>query len=665
MRSTEVRRRALQWICSLSALAALNGCNQDGIEGADPASTAPAAIYTVGGRASGLGSGSMLTLLDNGSDPLKITASGSFVFTSAVAGNAGYAVSVGMQPTGQTCTVTGGKGTIGTANVTNVVVTCSAQAYTLGGTIQGLSVAGLVLANGSDIVAVPLGAKSFTLPAAVAYGSSYNVTVKTQPTGLACTVNAGGGVMLAHTVTNIAVSCTVQYFTLGGIITGLGTNTGLVLMNGTDTLNVPANATGFTMATRIASGAHYNVTIEAQPPAGTCSVSKGSGIMAGAAVTNVAVACTNHVESVIHTFSGAPSDGANPWYGSLLLASDGNFYGTTAFGGTNHDGTVFKITPAGLETVLWSFGNSGDGSNPYSSLIQARDGNFYGTTNLGGLYGSGTVFKITPAGVETVLWSFGNSGDGANPYGSLIQGSDGNFYGMAYAAGTNQRYVGGLLQGGTVYKITPAGVETVLWSFGSGSDGATPYGKLISGSDGNFYGMTCAGGVNGKGTIFKITPAGAETVLWSFGGSGDGATALGNLTQGSDGSFYGMTYFGGANNAGVVFKMTPAGAETVLHSFDNTGDGWAPQGSLIKGTDGNFYGLTGHGGLEDAGSIFVITPSGTETVLYSFGAGPNASESDGQAPYGDLTVGSTGIFYGMTSFGGDNNLGNGTVFTFN
>jgi hypothetical protein len=155
MRSTEVRRRALQWICSLSALAALNGCNQDGIEGADPASTAPAAIYTVGGRASGLGSGSMLTLLDNGSDPLKITASGSFVFTSAVAGNAGYAVSVGMQPTGQTCTVTGGKGTIGTANVTNVVVTCSAQAYTLGGTIQGLSVAGLVLATLSPYPWVP------------------------------------------------------------------------------------------------------------------------------------------------------------------------------------------------------------------------------------------------------------------------------------------------------------------------------------------------------------------------------------------------------------------------------------------------------------------------------------------------------------------------------
>ena len=181
------------------------------------------------------------------------------------------------------------------------------------------------------------------------------------------------------------------------------------------------------------------------------------------------------------------------------------------------------MTPSGVETVLWSFGNGNDGNAPYGSLIQASDGNFYGTTNLGGVYGHGTVFKITPSGVETVLWSFGNGNDGANPYGSLIQASDGNFYGMTYIEGIRQGYVGGIYQGGTVFKITPAGVETLLWSFGNGSDGSMLYGTLLLGNDGNFYGMSYQGGAHGEGTIFKITPAGAETVLWSFGGSGDGA----------------------------------------------------------------------------------------------------------------------------------------------
>jgi uncharacterized repeat protein (TIGR03803 family) len=458
-------------------------------------------------------------------------------------------------------------------------------------------------------------------------------------------------------VANVEVSCTDQSFTLGGTITGLGTNAGLVLENGTDTLAVPANSSGFTMPAGVANKAHYNITIETQPPAETCSVTNGSGVIAGADATNIAVTCAMRTDSVLHSFSGVPGDGAEPWYGSLLLASDGNFYGMTYLGGAYDGGTVFKVTPLGIETVLWSFGNGNDGNSPYGSLIQGRDGNFYGMTNLGGLYGRGTVFKITPAGVETLLWSFGNGNDGSNPYGSLIEGSDGNFYGMTYIGGVNQGYVGGVYQGGTVFKITPAGVETVLWSFGNGNDASMPYGNLVQGSDGNFYSMTYQGGAYGKGAVFMITPAGAETVRWSFGGSGDGAHPTGSLTLANDGNFYGMTIDGGANDEGAVIKLTSGGTETVLYSFGSVADGMYPQGSLIQGSDGNFYGVTGLGGNAGIGTIVEIAPGGTETVLWSFGEG-----SDGSGPFGGLTQGTDGTFYGMTSRGGANDLG--TVFTF-
>jgi len=231
-----------------------------------------------------------------------------------------------------------------------------------------------------------------------------------------------------------------------------------------------------------------------------------------------------------------------------MQASDGNLYGTTTKGGANSNaGTVYKITTAGAETVMWSFGGSGDGVNPYASPIQASDGNLYGTTYGGGANGAGTVFKITTAGAETVLWSFGGSGDGALPDSGLMQASDGNLYGTTTSGGTNGA--------GTVFKITTAGAETVLWSFGGSGDGAKPYGGLIQASDGNLYGTTYGGGANGAGTVFKITTTGAETVLWSFGGSGDGVNLDGALMQASDGNLYGTTYGGGANGAGTVFNI--------------------------------------------------------------------------------------------------------------
>ena len=177
---------------------------------------------------------------------------------------------------------------------------------------------------------------------------------------------------------------------------------------------------------------------------------------------------------------------------------DGNLYGTTYFGGAHGFGTVFKVTPGGTETVLYSFAGGNDGEHPYAGVIQGSDGNFYGTTYQGGASGYGTVFKLTPSGIETVLYTFaGGSSDGAYPEAGVIQGSDGNFYGSTLQGGAS-----GL---GLVFKLTPSGTETILHAFAGASDGANPTANLVLGSDGNLYGSTSAGGSSGDGTFFKVS----------------------------------------------------------------------------------------------------------------------------------------------------------------
>ncbi len=196
--------------------------------------------------------------------------------------------------------------------------------------------------------------------------------------------------------------------------------------------------------------------------------------------------------------------------------------------------------------------NSTDGANPLATLILASDGNLYGTTEYGGADNLGTVFKITLAGVETQLYSFVRNGaDGSYPKAGVIQASDGNFYGMTSAGGTTN--------GGTIYRVNSTGVETVLYSFNQSSlstDGYAPRANLLQASDGNIYGTTNDGGINGPGIIFKITPDGIETVLHSFGNGTDGSFPQAGLFQDSQGNFYGTTYVGGANGSGAVFKLT-------------------------------------------------------------------------------------------------------------
>jgi len=368
-------------------------------------------------------------------------------------------------------------------------------------------------------------------------------------------------------------------------------------------------------------------------------------------------------ETNLHSFVGPPSDGDLP-SASLIQGSDGNFYGTTYEGGTQNSGTVFRISPGGSYTSLYSFvGSPTDGANPWE-LVQASDGNFYGTTFAGGTVNSGTVFRISPGGSYSNLYSFGShTNDGLVVHFGLVQGGDGNLYGTTEKGGT-----AGL---GTVYRISTSGTYTSLYSFvGPPADGANPLCVLVQGSDSNFYGTTVFGGTStncgvgvGCGTVFRFSPSGGETNLFSFAVSlTGGATPFSGLARGSDGNFYGTTYTGGTNitcatGCGTVYRISPSGSYSNLHSFVGfPTDGVQLFAAPVLGSDGNFYGTTFTGGTVNSGTVFRISPSGSYSNLYSFGSVPN----DGENPFAGLVQGSDGNFYGTAERGGTNNFG--TIF---
>ncbi len=344
--------------------------------------------------------------------------------------------------------------------------------------------------------------------------------------------------------------------------------------------------------------------------------------------------------TVLHSFGW--SEGGNPKAG-LVQATDGNLYGTTVNGGYHNGGTVFKITPSGTLTTLYSFCSQigcTDGLAPQAGLIQSSDGNLYGTTSSGGVYNFGTVFKITTAGMLTTVYNF-TSTDGS-PQAGLVEGSDGSFYGTTYAGGSRDR--------GTAFKVTPAGHLTRLHSFCSlngCADGAFPQAGLVLASDGNFYGTTFGGGLHNRGTVFKMTAVGALTTLYSFNLT-DGVGPAAGLIQASDGNFYGTTYGGGAHAWGSVFKITPGGMLNTLYSFAFK-DGANPSAGLIQGNDGNLYGTTQMGGAKVRGTIFQLTLGGTLTTLQSV-----------SSPQGAMIQASDGNLYGTTFAGGPHDFG--TVF---
>ncbi len=351
-------------------------------------------------------------------------------------------------------------------------------------------------------------------------------------------------------------------------------------------------------------------------------------------------------ETVLHNFTGG-ADGAYPFYAVLCDSAD-KIYGTTSYGGSafgyNGFGVVFRIDGAGHEIVLHTFTGGADGGNPYSSLIQDSAGNLYGNTYSGGTAGAGLVFKLDRHGNETVLYNFTGGADGGNPVGGVIQDPAGNFYGVAES--------GGSYGNGVVFKLDALGNETVLYDFTGGNDGLYPNG-VIRDSAGNLYGTTYNGGTAGAGVVFKLDPTGNETVLHSFtGGTDGGYPSCCNLVQDSAGNLYGATYNGGSSNAGVVFEVDPNGNETVLHSFTGVRDGANPGASVVRDAAGNLYGTASGGGDAGIGALFELDPAGHETVLNGF-----QETGDGSGPEAGVVQDSAGNLYGTATASGAYNSG--------
>ncbi len=333
----------------------------------------------------------------------------------------------------------------------------------------------------------------------------------------------------------------------------------------------------------------------------------------------------------LHSFTSG-TDGAAP-EGTLVRDEVGNLYGTTNAGGAYGWGEVFKLGVRGRLTVLYSFTLGADGAEPDEGVVRDTSGNLYGTTSFGGRNGNGTVFKLEPSGRETVLHSFKGRPDGKFPTGILILDSQGNLYGVTL--------VGGTYDAGTAFTVDPDGKETVLYSFDGGADGK-PFGGLVMDSEGNLYGTTVTGGTFGGGTVFTLDLDGHKTVLHNFGGP-DGEQPNGSLMWDAAGNLYGCTFYGGAFGQGTVFKLEPDGVETVLYSFGGGADGGHPAAGLTGDPAGNLYGTTSEGGAHSWGTVFAVDPTGKETVLYAFRGG-----RDGGSPYRGLARDAAGALYGVT-----------------
>jgi len=344
---------------------------------------------------------------------------------------------------------------------------------------------------------------------------------------------------------------------------------------------------------------------------------------------------------VLVTFNGA--NGSHPGAG-VIRDSEGNLYGTTESGGTGGVGVVYKLDKTG-QTVLYSFPQVAGGP---SGVIGDSDCNLYGTAEYGGTGDQGVVFELDATGQYTVLYGFTGGADGGDPSSGVIRDSDGNLYGTTG--------IGGQANAGVVYKLEPAGQETVLYSFTGGTDGAIPQGGLILDPAGNLYGTTYAGGTAGKGVVFKVSAAGGETVLYNFTGGTDGANPSAGVIRDSAGNLYGTTVGGGLsgacypNGCGVVYKLDTAGNQTVLHTFgESDADGIEPHAGVVRDSAGNLYGTTYYGGptYPYPGVVYKLDAAGEETILYTFTGG-----DDGGNPNAGVTVDSAGNLYGTTEGGG-------------
>jgi uncharacterized repeat protein (TIGR03803 family) len=373
---------------------------------------------------------------------------------------------------------------------------------------------------------------------------------------------------------------------------------------------------------------------------------------------------------VVYSFSGnnGTSDGYAP-YAPLVLQSPGVFYGTTGLGGGSPNcdagcGTVFRVNSDGSETIIYAFAGGSDGARPMAGLILGPDGTLYGTTEYGGdgagcqsaefiaaygYSGCGIIYSIKSDGTEGVIYSLqGTGADGCILADGVVLGANGNLYGAAAGCGS--------YQSGMVFEVTPAGVETVLYSFTGANDGEEPN-AVTFGKDGSLFGTTYAGGANTVGTVWKFTDTGVFSVLHTFGGPGDGAFPLTGLLYAKDGNFYGTTGLGGSVGYGALFKMTPSGDTSILYSFTSGVDGTAgPNGPLIENSAGTIFGTTQFGGTADVGYVYEYSSNGGFATLLSLPGYPSGSGG----PTAGVTLGSGGNLFGTSASGGA--YDGGTVF---
>lgn len=345
----------------------------------------------------------------------------------------------------------------------------------------------------------------------------------------------------------------------------------------------------------------------------------------------------------IYSFTSTP-DGRYP-IGGVVRTADGSLYGTTYYGGTYDLGTVYKISPSGQESILHSFAGGADGAKPAAALFLGQQGELYGTTEYGGTgtctssqgNGCGTVFQVDPGGSVSILYSFKGGSDGYIPNAGVIQVANGDLYGTTNA--------GGAYNSGTVFHLTLNGVETLLHTFNYSVEGAFP-GGLVEGNDGNFY-ATYGSYLGG---VFRITPDGVLTMLHAFGGGpNDAAFPTGSLTQDDAGNFYGTAPYGGEYGLGAIFSITPTGQESLVYSFSGGSDGERPNSALLL-EGGALYGITPQGGNNGYGTIFSVTLAGVESSLYAY---PDCEDDNTQQGVGIAMIdsGQAGVAYGVTSGG--------------
>jgi uncharacterized repeat protein (TIGR03803 family) len=372
-------------------------------------------------------------------------------------------------------------------------------------------------------------------------------------------------------------------------------------------------------------------------------------------------------EKVLWNFKGG-SDGSEPWSNYFISDAKGNLYAATAAGGTYSAGTVFMLSPAGKETVLYEFkGSNGDGSAPHGRLAFDADGEIYGTTQGGGINGTGTVYRLSPKSgggwTEKVIYNFSATGaDGTAPSAGMTIAADGTMYSTTPD--------GGAFGAGTVFslkKTSKGWKQTVIQNLNGSSNGGFPYEGLMMDTAGNLYGAAPTGGTSGQGVIYRLsfTKKGwVDTVLHSFTGqNGDGAGLYWiDLISDKSGNIYGATSFGGTNGTGTVWELVYSTtkktySESILYEFgaSGSGDGNNPYGGLAMDSKGNLYGTTLYGGPSNIGTFYKLTKQGKtwkETILHSF-----VGANDGNEPTGNPYIDATGRLYGMTQTGGKSNLG--------